>query len=67
MKEVYFFYVCCLNKSLSFLSFFLKQAGIERDKTMTGKLMYIPNVNIENYSFCRLQLVVEMSGQISEQ
>ena len=26
---------------------------------MADKLMYIPNVNTQNYPFCRLQLVVE--------
>ena len=32
------------------------------DKTMTDKLMYIPNDNTQNYLFCRLQLVVETFG-----
>ncbi len=29
------------------------------DETMADKLMYIPNDFIQNYRFCRLQLVVE--------
>ena len=34
-------------------------SGILRDKTMSNKLIYIPNDNTQNYPFCRLQLVVE--------
>ena len=30
------------------------------DKTMADKIMYIPNVDTQNYPFCRFQLVVEM-------
>ena len=33
-----------------------------RDKTIAVKLMYIPNDETQNYSFCRLQLVVETFG-----
>ena len=33
--------------------------GIEREKTMADKLMYIPNDDTEYYPFCRLKLVVE--------
>ena len=29
------------------------------DKTMAGKLMYIPIGDKQNYNFCRLQLVVD--------
>ena len=29
---------------------------------MTNKLMYIPNDDTQNYSFCRFQLLVEKSG-----
>ena len=35
-------------------------SGIYRDKTMANTLMYNPNVDIQNYPFCRFQLVVEM-------
>ncbi len=34
------------------------KTGISRDKTMTDKLMYIPNDDTQNYLFCRLQLVI---------
>ena len=27
------------------------------DKTIADKLMYVPNDDTQNYSFCRLQLV----------
>ena len=37
----------------------VKLPGISRDKTMTDKLMYIPNDDTQNYPFCRLKLVVE--------
>ena len=40
----------------------LELPGISRDKTMADKLTYIPNENTLNYSFCRLQLVVEPFG-----
>ena len=30
-----------------------------RDKTMASKLMFIPNDELQNYIFFRLQLVVE--------
>ena len=30
------------------------------DKTMVDTLMYIPNDDTQNYTFCKLQLVVEM-------
>ena len=30
----------------------------KRDKTIADKFMYIPNDKIQNYPFCRLQLVV---------
>ena len=33
--------------------------GIERDKTMADKFMYIPNYDTQNYLFCRLQIEVE--------
>ena len=33
--------------------------GIYRDKTMADKLMYIPNVKTQNYSFYRLKLLVK--------
>ncbi len=32
--------------------------GILRDKTMADKLMYNPNDDKQNNSYCRLQLVV---------
>ena len=35
------------------------KSGIVRDKTMTDKLMHIPNKGTQNYLVCRLQLVVE--------
>ena len=31
------------------------------NKTMADKFMFIPNDEIQNYSFCRLQLVVKRS------
>ena len=31
-----------------------------RDKTMADKLMYISNVEAQNYPFCRLKLVFEL-------
>ena len=34
-------------------------AGVQSDKKMDGKLMYIPNDDIQNYPFCRLKLEVE--------
>ena len=40
-------------------------AGIERDKTMADKLMYIPNDVTQNYPFCRLQLVIDMFGHLT--
>ena len=36
--------------------------GIQRDKTMAVKLMYIPNDDIQNYRFCRLRIVGEIFG-----
>ena len=36
--------------------------GIWRDKTMTDKLLCIPNDNTQNIPFCRLQLVANMFG-----
>ena len=33
--------------------------GIQRDKTIANKLMYIPNEDTQNYLLCRLKLVVE--------
>ena len=35
---------------------------MERDETMANELMYIPNDNIQNNPFCRLQLVLETFG-----
>ena len=35
-------------------------AGILRDKTMSDKLMYIPNNDAQKYTIFRLKLVVEM-------
>ena len=43
--------------------FFL--AGIQKDKTMAFKLMYIPNDDAQIYPFCRLQLVVKKFGQLT--
>ena len=37
-------------------------SGIYRDKTMADKLMYIPNDDKQNQTFCRLQLVIETFG-----
>ena len=34
---------------------------------MAGKLMYIPNVNTQNYPFYRLQLVGETFGHLINQ
>ena len=34
-------------------------SGISRDKTWADKLMYIPNVDTQDYPFFILQLVVE--------
>ncbi len=31
---------------------------------MTDELMYIPNDDTQNYSFCKLQLVVETFGHL---
>ena len=33
--------------------------GIQRDKTIADKLIYISNDDTQNYPFCRLQSVVE--------
>ena len=40
----------------------LKFSVIYRNKTVADKLMFIPNDDIQNYPFCRLQLVVETLG-----
>jgi len=32
---------------------------------MTDKMVYIPNVNSQNYLFCRLRLVVETLGHLT--
>ncbi len=40
--------------------------GIYRYKTMTTKLMYIPNDDTQNYTFYRLQYVVETYEHLSE-
>ena len=37
--------------------------GIERDKTITVELIYIPNDDKQNYRYCRLQYVVKTSKQ----
>ncbi len=37
-------------------------AGIYGDKTVSGKLKYIPNEDRHNYLFCRVHLVVETLG-----
>ena len=37
-------------------------SGILRDKAMADKFMYISNNDIQNYLFCRLQLLVETFG-----
>ena len=37
----------------------------KRDKTMADKLMYKPNDDTQNYLFCRLQLVVETFGHLT--
>ena len=34
---------------------------------MADKIEYIPNDDIQNYPFCRLQLVVKMFGQSTNQ
>ena len=34
-------------------------AQLSYDKTMADKLIYFPNDKIQNFYFCRLQLVVE--------
>ncbi len=34
---------------------------------MADKLMYIPNYYTQNYHFCRLQLVVETLGHLTNQ
>ena len=33
---------------------------------MADKVMYIPNDNTQNYSLCRLELVVETFGQSTQ-
>ena len=38
-----------------------KKSLNDNDRTITEKLMYIPNDNTQNWHFCRLQLVVETS------
>ena len=40
----------------------IERQGMCYDYTMANKLMYISNVNTQNYPFCRLQLVVETFG-----
>ena len=42
--------------------FVLKLKGVLRDKTMTDKLINIPNNNTLNNPLCKIQLVVEMFG-----
>ena len=37
-----------------------EKSGIQRDKPMADKLVYIPNDDTQNFPFCRLKLVVEM-------
>ena len=46
---IFFFYICA----------FVLNAGILRYNTMVGKLVQIPNYDTQNYSLCRLQLVVD--------
>ena len=43
------------SKTINFQYF----QGIQRDKTIGNKLMYIPNEDSQNYPLCRLKLVVE--------
>jgi hypothetical protein len=38
---------------------YLIVTGIIMDKKLADKFMYIPNDNTQNYTFCRLNLVVE--------
>ena len=40
---------------------------INRDKTMADKLMYINNVDTQNYPFYRLKLVVQTFGHLMNQ
>ncbi len=35
------------------------ETGISRDKTMHDLLMYMSNDDKQNYSFCRLKLLIE--------
>ena len=42
--------------------FVLVVSGIKRDNTMSDKIVYIPNDDIQEHPFCRLQLVVETFG-----
>ena len=39
---------------------------LPRDKTVADKLMYFPNDDIQNYTFCRLQIVIKMFGHSTE-
>ena len=41
-------------------------AGISRDKKMADKLMHNSNNYIQNYPFCRLQLVIDTFGMDSD-
>ena len=41
-------------------------AGISRHKKLADKLMHILNNYIQNYPFCRLQLVIDTFGMDSD-
>ena len=41
------------------LYYMQEKSGIQRDKPMADKLVYIPNDDTQNFPFCRLKLVVE--------
>ena len=40
-------------------------SGIQSDKTIADKFVYLPNEDTQNLPFCRLQLEVETIGQIT--
>ena len=43
----------------------VKYSGIQRDKAMSDKLMYIPNDDTQKYPYYRLYVVVETFGHLT--
>ena len=53
---------CGVDTAVSRISLLVDHPRDLKDKTMGDKLMYILNVNTQNYPFFTLQLVVETFG-----